>query len=325
MSDPVAEAAAWLTEKRGGMTSEQEAAFKAWLGSPENARAFARVERLFDQLEIVKSSDRHGFGAHFTIRGRKHWALALAASLLVALGIGFGISQFHHRAATASAHTELALETGRGEIRAFHLADGSTITLDTASRATVQFDPRSRLVRLDKGKARIAVAIDPRPFMIEAGAGQVKAGGSTLDVAYDNDRILVSVVQGTASVAPLLTNATWVEPVRPVSPGETFAYGQAFSHPTTAPTSSTIDATDWPSGWVEYRSVALSALVADANRYAAVPIVVDDRDVGELAVTGRFHLTDTHAVASRLAEVFELQLVRTPDGLHLRKYISPPS
>src|SRR3546814_2889201 len=32
----------------------------------------------------------------------------------------------------------------------------------------------------------------------------------------------------------------------------------------------------WPDGWAEYRSIRLDRLVAEANRYAVLPIMIDD-------------------------------------------------
>jgi transmembrane sensor len=79
------------------------------------------------------------------------------------------------------------------------------------------------------------------------------------------------------------------------------------------------DDREWPSGWVEYREISLGALVAQANRYAARPIILDDPTAGALKVSGRFKLTDTETFVSRTAELFDLAVSRRSDGTYLAR------
>jgi transmembrane sensor len=87
----------------------------------------------------------------------------------------------------------------------------------------------------------------------------------------------------------------------------------------TAVVAPTGDTRDWPTGWVEYRSISLDALVAQANRYAKVPIVLDDPSLASLQASGRFKLTDTEKFAARIAEPFGLRVSRRSGGIHLSR------
>ncbi|KTE78444.1 hypothetical protein [Sphingopyxis sp. A083] len=68
----------------------------------------------------------------------------------------------------------------------------------------------------------------------------------------------------------------------------------------------------------------LSALVAGSfiaglNRYAVIPIVIDDAALATLKVSGRFHLSETDSFAARIASLFDLRVERKADAIHLRR------
>src|SRR3546814_8736088 len=62
----------------------------------------------------------------------------------------------------------------------------------------------------------------------------------------------------------------------------------------------------WPDGWAEYRSIRLDRLVAEANRYAVLPIMIDDPATAAFEVSGRFHVSQTERFADRIASLFGL-------------------
>jgi transmembrane sensor len=75
----------------------------------------------------------------------------------------------------------------------------------------------------------------------------------------------------------------------------------------------------WPDGWAEYRSIRLDRLVAEANRYAAAPIVIDESAIGEREVSGRFQISKTGPFAERIATLFDLRVERRADAIHLSR------
>lgn len=100
--------------------------------------------------------------------------------------------------------------------------------------------------------------------------------------------------------------------------GSALAYGPGSRlEPVAAPAA--VIQPDWTEGWAEYRSIKLGALVAEANRYAAVPIVIDDTDIAAREVSGRFHISQTEAFAERIAILFGLAIERRSDAIHLRR------
>ncbi|CAI3800359.1 Protein FecR [Pseudomonas sp. MM221] len=88
------------------------------------------------------------------------------------------------------------LHTGRGERRSFTLADGSRLSLNSASAVDVQFDAGQRLLVLRHGELLIQVARDPlRPLRVRTAQGQVQALGTRFLVSQEQDATRVVVLQ----------------------------------------------------------------------------------------------------------------------------------
>ncbi|RIA44298.1 FecR family protein [Hephaestia caeni] len=236
---------------------------------------------------------------------------AAAAAAIVVLGINLpSNSVFNPIASPAVAKT---FETGHAEIRSFALSDGTDITLDSDTRVEVTIDRARRHALLHQGRARFIVKADPRPFTIEAANGAVVAQQGTIDVEIDKARRAdIRLRAGAASVQGDGYEA------KPLVIDQPVIY-TAHDPVPTAVTEPAAGTRDWPTGWVEYRSISLDALIAQANRYAKVPIVLDDPSLASLQASGRFKLTDTEKFTARIAEPFGLRVSRRSDGIHLSR------
>lgn len=312
------EAVGWFIRMRGEEADELRPEFEAWVNaSPQHGQAYDWAERHFSASEILKTPKR----THVS-QPRKHWgwlAAGAAAAAAVLLAINFN-TPFRAPVAnnsTAAIQPGSSLATAHGEIRVFMLTDGSTVTLDSDSRVEVAMNDSERRLRLREGKARVKVAREHRPFILEAGGGEVAAEQAVFDIGFDRpNRILVSLVSGKAEMRGLAQPAVYYAASRPLTIGRSMAYPASSFRPYFI-ADRVIDDRDWPSGWVEYREISLAALVAQANRYAARPIILDDFEAGALKVSGRFKLTDTETFVSRTAELFDLGIDRQSDGIHL--------
>jgi transmembrane sensor len=248
-------------------------------------------------------------------KGRRWATGAIAAAAMVALTVGL-LPNLPLPSLLSPARAE-TYATGHGDIQRFTLPDGSLVTLDTDSRVEVAIDRSRRHARLRQGRARFVVAADPRPFTIQAGNGDVVAAEGAIDVGVDgNAHVELRLRSGSASVKARNTKDTQSERVpltidRPVL----YAEGDFAPRVVAAPTA---DTRDWPSGWVEYRTIPLGELIREANRYAKRPIILDDPKLANLTASGRFQLTETDRFASRIAELFRLRISRRADGIHLR-------
>jgi transmembrane sensor len=316
------EAVEWLVKMRGPDAPALRGQFEQWLASsPEHRREHAWASQHFGDAAILKQSERHGIATHRS-RPAARWliagTLAAAAASLIVVVVGNPFERGQFGAAPGLSPSTSPLVTARGEIRTFRLADGSSVTLDTDSKLVVSMDASSRHLDLERGKARFTVARDPRPFEVSAGAGMVSARAATFDVSYDSRQVLVCLIRGSAEVRPALRYAVYTQPVRQVLAGQSLSYRAAdFSFLPVPPRAQAKNDAQWPSGWATYRSIPLSELVSEANRYADQPIIIDGPGIGSLQASGRFRLTDTDAFARRIAEVFDLDVSNRADGIHL--------
>lgn len=313
-------AAAWLTKMRGEEAGPLRAELNAWLqASPDHREAYDRLRRQMEAATILKTSARHGT-AHSAKRrsnlpGWISWGAAAAAValLIVAVGVGGASVPGIPSGGTAMAIAAEPLVTRRGEIRTFRLADGSRAILDTDSRLEVALGNNQRQVRLTKGRVRLSVARSDRPFRIEAGQRALTVRDGDIDVGVDTSgAVTLTLRRGEAKL-----RSGGRDPGTTLPPGKSLVYrGDSGTSAVAAPADAM--PRDWPEGWADYRSIRLDRLVAQANRYAEFPIVIDDAATAALDVSGRFHISQTDAFADRIAQLFDLVIERKSDVIHLR-------
>lgn len=100
------------------------------------------------------------------------------------------------------------LHTGSGERRAFTLADGSRLHLNSASAVDLYFDARQRLLVLRHGELVVEVAADPqRPLRVRTAQGQVQALGTRFLVCQEASATRVVVLEH--SVRASLADGRW--------------------------------------------------------------------------------------------------------------------
>ncbi|MCW2387178.1 transmembrane sensor [Sphingobium sp. B11D3B] len=322
--------------------------FKAWIdATPDNADAFAnamyvapmsrdartRIEtlvgRTFPALQRTRGQPQRAMmptsspsSQAQTITGPsatpRFWMAGAVAVCVAAVFLMVGpqpyslLPQF-----LTLAHAE-TYETGHGEIRAIKLPDGTHLTLDSDSCVEVLTDPHRRTARLRNGRARFAVMKGLRPFTISAGKGDVVTDHGTIDMGMDDGAIVdLRLRSGSARlITHQVKSPASREPIE-------LEIDKALMVPANGDAPKVVsmplaDTRDWPSGWVEYRTVALGALVREANQYASVPILLDDPRLAKLSVSGRFQLTRTEVFAQRIAQLFGLSMVHRGDGIVLQ-------
>lgn len=190
-----AEAARWLAVMHSGeIDPHREAEFIEWQGrSPEHARCVAQLnERLgfihasalrdlsTNQLQRVLSEPsirRNFLRGTFTVG-----VTAIAALLLSRLGsTGF--------------RWPGDLYTGIGERSKFELADGSNLTLNAASRVTLQLADRQRALQLHTGELVLDVRDEPQPFLIEVSGARIQANRRRLLLRHEPEGCYVVALE----------------------------------------------------------------------------------------------------------------------------------
>lgn len=239
----------------------------------------------------------------------RRWGLmAASVAALAVLAIGWEMRE----RATPSTAPELHFAADIGMPRHVELPDGSVLELDAASEVVVQYGAQRRQLELLRGQAYFSVEKDPsRPFEVRAGGVMAQALGTRFSVARRNDGVRVVVVEGHVQVSDLRANVEGVanKVVQLVAEQEAaIVNGFGMEGPRSIDAASAIA---WQKGNVIYRGEPLGNVVADLNRYSQVPILLEDRHLAGLPVTGRWSTTNVDLWLESIAQVLSLSVVRT--------------
>lgn len=305
------EAIAWLTRLQSSSEDDDHSAFEAWYA------ADARHADIYD--DVLDNWDRMAIAAHTPAgeaRGRlstprqtrptSKLALATVATLVLVIFSGMGLHQLGLFGSTRLDPAQIVSQLG--EIRTITLSDGSRVTLDTDSKLGIAYSAGERRLTLARGRARFDVAHEAtRPFVVMAGNGMVIAHGTIFDVDVQGQRMTVSLLRGSVEVREAASGKG-----RLLAPGQRLVLEQRT--PAGAPIALPASETRWPTGMLSFEDAPLSEVVAAANRYNSIKIVLADPAIGALRFTGAFTATDAPGLARMLAATFNLGLSRDDHG-----------
>ena len=337
----VAEASAWFIEFRAGdVTGEARLHFIDWLRrSPEHIQAYLEISDVWGDLptsdpdgridirsliararsegDVIELSPSGIRPPHAPLAARSYFkprtwpptqrraAFATAAlALFAVVTVWFwGVGVFAD-----------AYSTGIGEQRTIALADGSTVELNARSTVRVHLTDRQRDVTLLEGQALFRVAKDPqRPFVVRAGAAQVRAVGTEFDVYRKQSETVVTVVEGRVETY----DASGLGAAGPIllSAGERLT---VLSHTVTKPTRADPSvATAWLQKRLIFEETPLSEVAEEFNRYNRRPLSIEDRDLKMLKISGVYSSTDPASLINFLRSQSSIQVVETDKDVRI--------
>lgn len=293
------------------------AAFERWLAAdPKNladyqdAKALLRDTRdlraeLVGELNLIPRTP-----VAARRREKTGWTpVALAGGLVAAvLALAIAptlITRLQDPLAGAATYT-----TAVGEIRDVTLADGSVVTLDTATTLRARVDGKVRRLALDKGAAYFAVAHDrAHPFQVALADRQVIVTGTHFATSLRDGRARVELLEGSVEVTQPRPSA---EPVRLV-PGDQVTY-QAGGAVRREARIDPATAVAWRQRRLVFQDAALSEVLAELDRYTDVRIRLADPVLGRQRVTAMLPLDGRGTVIDRAAKVLPVMLKRTGSG-----------
>ncbi len=215
--------------------------------------------------------------------------------------------------------------TAIGESRVVKLADGSVITLNTNSRVTAVFSPRSREVFLAYGEASFDVAHEPtRPFNVNVGKRVFQAVGTSFNVRVLNpENVELTVTEGRVKVL-------YVPPPGPDTPAK---IREEVMHPETTvgalemalvepgfQTVRKLDASEvdarlaWQRGMIIFEGEPLGEVLAEVDRYTTTKFVLGDEKLRDVRVGGYFRAGDVDGLLVALRENFLIDSRRDAQG-----------
>jgi transmembrane sensor len=307
--DLVDQASRWFVEFRiGDADTGAREQFNAWLrASPLHIRAYLEVaatyaglaprgaELKFDFDELIQSAraDQNVVSLGGKANRDQGWnppktdtrrrlprfrAFANAAVLLIAVA---GILGWLH-------YNRGVYDTQIGEQRSLLLGDGSQISLNARSKVRVRFGKGERRIDLLHGQALFQVAKDAgRPFVVRIGDTKVRALGTRFDVDRRVSGTTVTVLEGKVAVISAPSPAS---PPPILSAGERLTVFQDV--PQKATRADIVAATAWTQRKLVFNGTPLADVVEEFNRYNTRQLVIADRDLESLRVSGVYASPD---------------------------------
>lgn len=313
------EAADWLARLHSGRDPDAERKFRRWRdGDPRRAAAFERVQRSYQQAGLLRHSSAGASGLHRPRAQTPEWKPrpALAAAAVIALLVPVGFVLLRDAGRPFAGTDAVMLMTRVGEIKQVNLADGSKLTLDTATKVEVEIGRSRRGAYLRYGRARFQVAGASEPFVVDTPSSTVSTRQGIIDVEQIGQQSAVRVLAGAADVRTSEQRSSTVS----LRVGESVSVDSAGAEQK----SGAAPAPDWTLGMLQFDGTPLGDAAALANRYSNQHIILLG-DVDSLQVTGAFRAGDTAGLGRALAAAFNLSLQQRPDGdLVLSRKRPPP-
>lgn len=265
------------------------------------------IEQVVVPIAAAEPSEAVGADGRPSRRRFLAWGgSAVAAGLVGVVGLNW----------PAAAQT---YRTAKGEVRLVPLADGSSITLNTASEVEVRYAGDRRHVTLVAGEALFDVAPDrARPFVVDAGETEVRAIGTSFTVRRLTDApVEVLVRQGVVEISqPAIPSRP---PQRIVANVRAIAAPQAELVATPLPPAQVGRALAWREGMLAFEDMPLREAAAEFARYSDVRIAFADPAIAEETVTGLYAANNPRGFARSVALSLGLSAANAPGAVTLSR------
>lgn len=282
------EACGWFIDcNEDALDAAETERFNQWLRrSPEHVRAYLEIAAAWESSDRLKRAQ--AVDTAMRKPARYFWAAAVAAAVLVAVGVGFVIQRDFYTATT-----------GIGEQHAIVFEDGSAVELDARSRLKVRFSHAERRVELIYGQALFKVKQDAaRPFIVISSGARVQAVGTQFDVYRKAIGTAVTVVEGRVAV----TEVPGVETPVFLSAGEQLVVApQTIAHAVRVDVAA---ATAWTQRKLVFDETPLSEVVAEFNRYNSRQMIINDASLADYHIRGKFDVGDPDRLLQFLRDRF---------------------
>jgi transmembrane sensor len=151
------------------------------------------------------------------------------------------------------------------------------------SELSYQMNGQQRTVRFERGEAFFDVAPDPaHPFVVNTDFGSVRVLGTEFLVAYNNDSVAITVLEGKVAVTPLRAPDA-MQPTTTLTANQQVVMSSVGVQGPVA-----VDAERevmWVRNWYEPHGEMVCEIVQQLNQRHEVEIVVDDPQVCRMRIS----------------------------------------
>lgn len=314
------DAAEWWERVRNG-APEDQFALKAWLDTdPAHQKAYDTIRANWDRFaeiqnapEILDQRRKAIQGAQSASKAKTKAQVSRRATFgLVAAAAGAAVITpmivFNSRRSQQSLGSQI------GEQRTFSLADGSTLTLDANTHVEVDFDWRSRNIKLLRGRIHFDVAKDAsRPFTVHATDNTVTAIGTAFTVEVRHTDVSVALFEGRVSIKAFpVTGAAVVLPE--IKPGQMVAIagGDVAAAKYTSVDEKSVLA--WRTGQLIFDEEPLASVADRMNDYSSKKISVMD-GAAKIKVSGTYLVGQSDTFLQAIEKFYPVRVKNSPDGI----------
>jgi len=323
------EAATWLARLDRGLSQVERRELVNWVRDPSQRQVLEEMGRQWHDLDVLcvlaelfprtsSATVATPAPAH-AIRVR--WTATAVVAGLAALVLGVLLAHpgmmgdLLRRSGYSSVHETYA--TRLGQRKTVYPGDGSTVTLNTQTRLSLNFSRSEREVFLAQGEASFAVAHDAhRPFDVHAGNRIFRAVGTAFNVrVISPDDVELTVTQGRVRVltdppagepgpqaaAPDLSRDTTV------SASEMAVMEPKFEAVRTLSRADIEARLAWQRGMLIFRGEPLERVLVEVNRYSNIRFVLADDSLRSVRVGGYFRAGDIDGLLIALRQNFQIQ------------------
>lgn len=193
--------------------------------------------------------------------------------------------------------------TERGERELVTLADGSQLTLNTATQVRTAVTTQGRQVWLERGEAFFDIAHDAkRPFVIHAGKQTVTVLGTKFSLFRDGEQLRVEVLEGRVQVQ---TNQGQPTVLTHADAALADAGGVLVTRQSQQQLTASLG---WLQGKLVFDEVSLGEAARQFNRYGSKQLVIKDETAAHILIGGVFDASNVEAFARLIHAGFGLDV-----------------
>ncbi|MEP6389605.1 MAG: FecR domain-containing protein [Halioglobus sp.] len=303
------DALGWIARFRSDSASEDDRnAFALWLTQDEHRVAMDQMLDLWEDTSVL-SVMPFDTTLETPAANQRRWfvsaAVAAAACLVVAVAL-WPLSPVE----TPTQY----YQTAKGERQTFELNDTSTVALNTDSRIAVSYSDEERYIELIRGEAFFKVASNPeRPFHVDAGVARTTVVGTAFNVyRSDSETVDITVVEGVVKVTELGNSGSRM----PASDVLT-ANHHLIADRNGLNAQAQVDASKqlaWQRGEIMAEELPLHELVHQIERYSDLHILLGDRELAMLSVSGVFRVDQPDVILTALERSLNVRIIQIDDS-----------
>lgn len=312
------EAVAWVQRLDAGRVTHSDLeALKRWRAqSPAHEAAFVDARRLWRTFTPAARNMRARGDVPRELVPPKPGHSALSRRAL----IGSGLAAASVAVAYAAVHPPLDLwpslaalradyRTATGEQRNVALAGDMSLQLNTRTSVALH-PPDGRLDRLELIAGEASFLCGPRQargLIVRAADGTMTTDQARFDVRRNDQSVRVICIEGEVSV-------TLGAQAAMLGPGQQVSYERDIGR--TVPADIEL-VTAWQQGVLIFRMTPLAEVVEEINRYRSGRVILADRTLADMAVSGRFPIGRMDEILMRLNQAFGVTSRALPGGIVL--------